>query len=81
MTAADVISVYSDAYTSIVTNSNPGWGQATVTTEILVDGNNTLKYAGLTFQGMDYTTTDVSAMEFVHLDYYTEDATALQFFL
>ena len=79
--AADVISVYSDAYTSIVTNSNPGWGQATVTTEILVDGNNTLKYAGLTFQGMDYTTTDVSAMEFVHLDYYTEDATALQFFL
>ena len=65
--AADVISVYSDAYTSIVTNSNPGWGQATVTTEILVDGNNTLKYAGLTFQGMDYTTTDVSAMENVTL--------------
>ena len=79
--AADVISVYSDAYTSIVTNSNPGWGQATVTTEILVDGNNTLKYAGLTFQGMDYTTTDVSAMENLHLDYYTDDATALQFFL
>ena len=79
--AADVISVYSDAYTSIVTNSNPGWGQATVTTEILVDGNNTLKYAGLTFQGVDYTTTDVSAMEFVHLDYYTEDATELQLFL
>ena len=79
--AADVISVYSDAYTSIVTNSNPGWGQATVTTEILVDGNNTLKYAGLTFQGMDYTATDVSAMENLHLDYYTDDATALQFFL
>ena len=79
--SADVISVYSDAYTSIVTNSNPGWGQATVTTEILVDGNNTLKYAGLTFQGMDYTTTDVSAMENLHLDYYTDDATALQFFL
>jgi hypothetical protein len=79
--AADVISVYSDAYTSIVTNSNPGWGQATVATEILVDGNNTLKYAGLTFQGMDYTTTDVSAMENLHLDYYTEDATGLEFFL
>ena len=79
--SADVISVYSDAYTSIVTNSNPNWGQGTAATEIVVDGNNTLKYAGLDYQGLDYTTTDVSAMENLHLDYYTDDATALQFFL
>jgi hypothetical protein len=79
--SADVISVYSDAYTSIVTGTNPNWGQGTATTEIVVDGNNTLKYAGLDYQGLDYTTTDVSAMENLHLDYYTDDATALQFFL
>ena len=79
--SADVISVYSDAYTSIVSAKNPDWSQATVTTEILVDGNNTLKYTGLDYQGMQYPATDVSAMEFVHLDYYTEDATALNLYV
>ena len=79
--SANVISVYSDAYTSIATNLNPGWGQATQTTEIQIDGNNTLEYASLNYQGLEYPQTDVSAMEYVHLDYYTDDATALDFFL
>jgi hypothetical protein len=79
--SADVISVYSDAYTSIATNLNPGWGQATQTTEFQIDGNNTLKYENLDYQGMVYPVTDVSAMEFLHLDYKTDDATALDFYL
>ena len=79
--SADVISVFSDAYTSIATNLNPGWGQATQTTEIQIDGNNILKYENLNYQGLDFSTTDVSAMEYVHLDYYTDDATALEFFV
>ena len=79
--SADVISVYSDAYTSIANNLNPNWGQQTNATEIQIDGNNTLKYAGLNYQGLDYPQTDVSAMEFLHLDYKTDDATALDFFL
>ena len=79
--AADVISVYSDAYTSIATNLNPAWGQQTQTTEIQIDGNNTLEYANLNYQGLDYPATDVSAMEYVHLDYKTDDATALDFYL
>ena len=79
--SADVISVYSDAYTSIATELNPGWGQQTQTAEVLVDGNNTLEYASLNYQGLEYPQTDVSAMEYVHLDYFTNDATALDFFL
>ena len=79
---ADVISVYSDAFTeNIATNLNPDWGQATNATEIQIDGNNTLEYANLNYQGLDYSTTDVSAMEYVHLDYKTADATALNFYL
>ena len=78
---ADVISVYSDAYTSIATNLDPFWGQQTNATEIQIDGNNTLEYANLNYQGLDYSTTDVSAMEYVHLDYKTDDATALDFYL
>ena len=79
--SADVISVYSDAYSSIATNLNPNWGQQTQTTEIQIDGNNTLEYANLNYQGLDYPQTDVSAMEYVHLDYKTADATAIDFFL
>ena len=60
---------------------NPNWGQQTQTTEVLVDGNNTLEYASLNYQGLEYPQTDVSAMEYVHLDYFTNDATALDFFL
>ena len=78
---ADVISVYSDAYSSIATNLNPNWGQQTQTTEIQIDGNNILKYENLNYQGLDYPQTDVSAMEYVHLDYKTADATAIDFFL
>ena len=79
--SADVISVYSDVYTSIATNLNPFWGQQTDATEIQLDGNLTLKYANLNYQGLEYPATDVSAMEYVHLDYYTDDATALDFYL
>ena len=67
--------------TSIATNLNPDWGQQTQTTEIQIDGNNTLEYENLNYQGLDFSTTDVSAMEYVHLDYYTDDATALEFFV
>ena len=77
----DVISVYSDDYESIVSNGNPGWGQATQTTEFQIDGNNTLEYKNLNYQGMEYPETDVSAMSYVHLDYYTNDATAFEFWL
>ena len=78
----DVISVYSDAFTeNIATNLNPDWGQGTQTTEVQIDGNNALEYANLNYQGLDFSTTDVSAMEYVHLDYYTNDATALDFYL
>ena len=78
---ADVISVYSDAYSSIASDLNPGWGQATQTTEVQIDGNNTLEYANLNYQGMQYAVSDVSAMDYVHLDYKTADATTLDFFL
>ena len=52
---ADVISVYSDAFTeNIASDLNPNWGQQTQTTEIQIDGNNTLEYANLNYQGLDY---------------------------
>ena len=66
---------------SIASNLNPGWGQATASSEFQIAGNNTLEYANLNYQGMEYPETDVSAWRYVHLDYYTNDATALEFSL
>ena len=78
---ADVISVFSDAYTNITANEwNPGWGQTTVLTTVDLDGNATLKYELLNFTGIvtDYgNPTDASSKTYVHFDYWTNNATSL----
>ena len=79
----DVVSVYSDSYSiNIATVLNPGWGQATAQSEVqLVEGDTALLYSNLNYQGLLYTPTDVTTMDYVHLDYYTDDSTALGFFV
>jgi hypothetical protein len=68
--AADVISIYSDAYTDIATNYNPGWGQTgTVNTAFDPgDGNNVMLYSNFNCQGTEVTHTDISTMEYLHID-------------
>jgi beta-glucanase (GH16 family) len=78
--AANVISLFSDAYTDIAgIDYNPNWGQATVVTQVDIAGNNTLKYAGLNYQGTDFSgnAQDVSGMDTLHVDFWTADSTAL----
>ncbi len=81
--AANVISVFSDAYTNVAgTNLNPSWGQLTVATQVLIAGNNTLKYAGLNYQGIELgSSQNVSSKTYLHLDYYSSNATSLKIFL
>ncbi len=80
--SANVIPVYSDAYTNnLLINSNPYWGQSTVVSEVQLESDNALKYAGLNYQGTEFTSTDISVMNYVHLDYFTGDATEFQFFV
>lgn len=81
--AANVISVFSNAYTNIAgTNLNPNWGQATVVTQPLIAGNTTLKYAGLNYQGIQLgSSQNVSGMTFLHIDYWTANSTALNAYL
>ncbi len=78
--AGDVISIFSGAYTNITgVDTNPNWGQATVTTTIDIAGNSTLKYAGLNYQGTDWAgnAQNVSAMTHLHVDFWTANSTAL----
>ncbi len=80
---ANVISVFSDAYTNIAgTDLNPNWGQATVVTQELIAGNNTLRYAGLNYQGIQLgSNQNVSGMDFLHLDFWTKNSTSLNVYL
>jgi len=80
--AADVISIYGDAYTNLDGTDYPDWGQATVVSEIQVAGNNTLKFAGLNYQGIQLAANqNVTGMEYLHLDFWTANSTVLKVWL
>ena len=68
--AANVISIYSDAYSSVATNMNPGWGQAgTVNAAYDTgDGNNLLVYSNFNYQGTEIASSDISGMNYLHID-------------
>ena len=78
--AADVMNYYSSAYTEIAgTDWNPGWGQTTVASEILVAGNATRKMANLNYQGAQFAAAqNVSTMNTLHLDVWTPDCTSFK---
>jgi len=83
--SADVISVFSDAYTNIAgTDLNPNWGQATAVAQPSIQGNTTLLYTGLNYQGIQLgSSQNVSgaAMVYLHLDFWTANSTALDVYL
>lgn len=80
---SSVLSIFSDAYTNVEgTNFNPDWGQSTVVEEVSIDGNNTLKYGNLNYQGTEFSPAlDVSGKTTLHIDYWTPNATFLNFYL
>jgi beta-glucanase (GH16 family) len=82
--AENVISLFSDQFTNIQDiDYNPDWNQATVVTQENIDGNNTLNYSNLNYQGTDFSNNkqDVSQMDFLRFDYWTKAATQLSMYL
>ena len=80
--AADVISIFSDAYAQRAgTDFNPNWGQSTVVTTAPIGGSSTLIYSNLNYQGTSFADSiDATAMEYLHVDVWTEDATSVNFY-
>jgi len=77
-TAADVISIYGDAYTNLEGTDYPDWGQATVVSQVQIAGNNTLKFAGLNYQGIQLAANqNVTGMQYLHLDFWTVSSSLL----
>lgn len=78
-----VISIFSEAFpkASETINFNPGWGQATVQSFILIGTDSILKYSNLNYQGTDFGKhiTPI-AMKYLHFDIWTADETSLQVF-
>ena len=67
---ANVVSIFSDSYTSIATDFNPNWGQnGTVNSTFDTgSGNMALVYTNFNYQGTNVTHTDLSTMEYLHID-------------
>jgi hypothetical protein len=75
---ADVISIYGGSYTNITgVNTNPGWGQETVVTEVDIAGNKALEYAKFNYQGTEWeaNSQNISTMEYLHVDVWTNAET------
>jgi hypothetical protein len=80
--ADDVISLYGDEYDNLEGTDYPDWGQTTVVSDMQIAGNNTLKFAGLNYQGIQLASSqDVSGMEYLHLDFWTENSTVFNVYL
>jgi hypothetical protein len=80
--AADVVSIFSGAYTDVGgTDFNPNWGQSTLVAITEIQGNPTLRYANFNYQGTQFSNPiDASGMDKLHLDMWTADATSVNIF-
>jgi hypothetical protein len=76
--AADVVSIYSNAYSNVTLDELPtSWSTLASFTPIQIQSNDTWRLTGCEFLGMvtNYASgVDISAMETMHVDYWTPDA-------
>jgi len=81
----EVISIFSDAYTTLPgVNLNPNWGQGTVFSLITIQGDTTMVYGNLNFQGTELNQNlnlDSAGMQYIHIDFWNANSTELDFFL
>lgn len=73
----DAISLFSDEFTDVPVDTwNTVWSQANFE-DVDIDGNQTKKYTGLNFNGIETVgnPVDASGMEFIHLDIWTPNIT------
>ena len=67
--AADVLSIYSDAYTPATAYTYGGWGQSTVVTDETVGTDNLLHLTNYNYLGFEYAEDiDLADMQYIHID-------------
>jgi hypothetical protein len=83
--ASSVISIFSNAFPNLPgVNLNPNWGQSTVVSFLTIQGDTTMKYGGLNYQGteLNQNLNLVGAgMQYIHIDFWNANSTEVNFFL
>ena len=79
--AANVISLFSNAYTNVPVNTwRTVWSNATLT-DLQIAGNDTKLYSNLDFVGIEFVganSLNVTAMQIFHIDVWTPNATVFR---
>jgi len=75
--AADVVSLYSDAYTTTGGFDLPNWGQVKMLADATIASNKVLKGDAFTYQGFQFDAVNASTKGLgkLHMDIWSEDAT------
>ncbi|RTY85706.1 T9SS type A sorting domain-containing protein [Flavobacterium sp. RSP15] len=78
--AANVISMFSNAYTNVpVTTWRTDWSAGSTLTNMQIAGNDTKKYTNLSYFGVDVTgTINATQMLYFRIDVWTPDLTAFK---
>ena len=81
--AANVKSLYSDAYTSVAGFDIPNWGQGQMVSDVTVASNKVLKgdlftYQGFQFDAINATTLGLTSL---HIDVWSADATPVKAYI
>jgi hypothetical protein len=79
--AADVISLFSNAYTNVLVDTwRTSWSSATLT-DMQINSNDVKKYSGLDFVGVEMTTNRINAtsMDMFEFDVWTPNSTTLKY--
>jgi hypothetical protein len=83
--ASGVISIFSDAFPTLPgVNLNPNWGQGTVVSFLAIQGDTTMKYSNINYQGteLNQNLNLVNAgMQYIHIDFWNANSAQLDFFL
>lgn len=80
--AGDVVSIFSSKYSNLAnTNFYPNWGQSTQFAEFDLAGDKILQYSNLNYQGIEFSTSDLTSMQTLHMDVWTANLSALEIFL
>ena len=78
---ADVISMFSDAYTDVAVNTwRTDWSSATLS-DIDIDGNATKKYTNMDVVGIETTgdnSLDITEMKYLNFDFWTPNSTTMK---
>ena len=81
--AADVVSLYSDAYTTTGGFDIPNWGQSKMVSDTTIASNKVLKGDAFTYQGFQFDAVNATSKSLgkLHLDIWSKDATPVKVYV